>query len=242
MSPHVNDLASSFVQMAKAYEDLPGVQQELANALKANADLLDVVQQKELRIIDLKNSLDEKLATIRSLEVARDDAEFRFLEADERTARALDFVKTTFGTAGSLIQALEPAKPEPTPEPVPEPQAVTTEPEPVKPEPYFGDHSMPYAHISPPGQSEPLPTAASPIEGSTVQMLPAGENAGSRTVEGQSATDPIPMSAGNTEAVTHHDVAQSPSVASMQPVEEKAETIHGPYFNKRYFDHQFYVR
>lgn len=115
MSPNTaNSLVHDLVEMAKAMEQLPVVQEELTQTKHANTELLERIQSLELRIIDYKNSVDEKLALVRKVEAERDEAIRSFLDADDRTKRALDFVKSTFGSAGSLIQALEP----PTPTPV----------------------------------------------------------------------------------------------------------------------------
>ena len=118
MSPTVNNFVHDLVAMAKAMEDLPVVTQQLEDT-QADLELSrQKVQSREVHILNLKQELEAAQATIRSLEVARDDAELRFLEADDRTMRAVEFIKAQFGAAGSLIQALEP--PKPMPEPVPE--------------------------------------------------------------------------------------------------------------------------
>jgi hypothetical protein len=99
--------------MAKSHEELPQVRMELLEANTKIIELQNNVQRLELRLIDCANEMSGLNSTIRSLEVARDDAELRFLEAEDRTEKALAFVRTTFGNAGALIQALEPPKPMP---------------------------------------------------------------------------------------------------------------------------------
>lgn len=130
MSPHAaNSLVHDLVQMAQAMEQLPQVQLDLSNA---HADIdrkADHIQRLELKLIDRANEIDNLNQRIRELEVAKDEAETMFLEAEDRTTRATDFVKNIFGSAGSLIQALEPPKPQPTPEPT-----VEAKPDPM-PEP-----------------------------------------------------------------------------------------------------------
>ena len=108
MSPHaVNDLATSFVQMAKAFEELPVVQNQLEETRSQLDSERQAVQDRELSIMKLKQEMEETQAKLRKAEADRDDAEFRFLLADERTGKALEFIKTSFGSAGTLIQALE---------------------------------------------------------------------------------------------------------------------------------------
>lgn len=120
MSPHaVNNFVSDLVQMAKAMEDLPIAEARIRELEADKAHALDTVQSRELAIIDYKAEIDRLRTTLHEVEVAKDAAETMFLEADDRTAKALDFIKTQFGSAGAIIQALEPPKVvEPQPEPV----------------------------------------------------------------------------------------------------------------------------
>lgn len=138
MSPNVGNFVHDLVEMAKAMEMLPQVQAELAQ-VKADCDTeVKHTQTLELRILQLKDEISALNEKVRQSEVAKDAAETMFLEADDRTSRALAFVKATFGNAGALIQALEPPRPQPTPEPVPvqavsevAPAEVKAEPEPI---------------------------------------------------------------------------------------------------------------
>lgn len=121
MSPNTpNDFIGSLVEMAEAYRELPKVQEALSDAQGEIGRLTNTVARLEAKLMDRSNEITAHLATIRSLEVERDDAQFQALEADDRTQRALDFIKATFGNAGTLIQALEPpAKPTTPDVPVP---------------------------------------------------------------------------------------------------------------------------
>jgi hypothetical protein len=205
MSPNnpgnfVNDL----VEMAKAFEALPKVQADLEQVRHDNDGYLTTIQRLELKLVDRANEIDSLNQRIRSLEVERDDAQFHALEADDRTSRALDFIKTTFGNAGSLIQALEPApvKPaEPTPEPIPSwatPEVDHTGDYIPKAEPE-GLHTT---HPSEPSSFEPEPTPSKP-EGGWTAPSPAPEVAQSH-----------PTDAGNQSDVTHPLPAASPDNAS----------------------------
>lgn len=113
MSPNVGNFVSDLVEMAKATEQLPRVQEELDRANTQVEELAKALQSRELHIIDLKNQIDDLNAKLRAMEVSRDDAEYRFLEADDRTDKALAFVRMVQENAGSLLAALTPPKPEP---------------------------------------------------------------------------------------------------------------------------------
>ncbi len=120
MSPHaVNNFVQDLVEMAKAMEDLPKVQEELTATQACLNERSMQLEKRELHILELKAEIEAKNQALRELEVAKDQAETMFLEADDRTARALEFVKTMFGSAGSLIQALEPPKPTEPPQVAP---------------------------------------------------------------------------------------------------------------------------
>ena len=134
MSPHaMNTFVSDLVLMAQATERLPVVEAELSEARDQLNTMSNTIQRLELKLMDRATQIDDLHKAVREAEVAKDAAETMFLEADERTSRALDFIKATFGNAGSLIQALEPTtKPEPVQVPITEAVTeVTVNPEPV---------------------------------------------------------------------------------------------------------------
>jgi hypothetical protein len=109
MSPHtVANFTSELVMMAKAVEELPLIREELAEWQRMAEVRSQHIQALELKAHERNQEIETLHAKVRELEVARDDAEFRFLEAEERTASALAFVRSTFGSAGALIQALDP--------------------------------------------------------------------------------------------------------------------------------------
>ena len=117
MSPHAaGSLIADLVEMAKASETLPLIQADLDRANEAIEAYAKQVQRLELQAIDRKAEIDTLQSIIRTTEASRDDAEFRFLEIEDRLQSALAFVRTVFGNAGALIQALDPPKIEITPE------------------------------------------------------------------------------------------------------------------------------
>ncbi len=121
MSPNVSSFVGDLVEMAKAFEELPQVQHALAERERENIEQFAKIQAREDSILRLKAEIEALQAKVRDTEAQRDDAELRFLEGEDRTRSALDFIKSTFGSAGSLIQALEPPpKVEPVVEPMPE--------------------------------------------------------------------------------------------------------------------------
>lgn len=117
MSPHaVNSFVSDLVTMAQAMERLPQIEHELS---AANAEVHDWKARYDLLALDLEQSRSyaTKLeAAVHDAEVAKDAAETMFLQADDRTMRAVEFIKAQFGAAGSLIQALEPERAKPVAE------------------------------------------------------------------------------------------------------------------------------
>lgn len=106
----INSLVGDLVAMAQAMERLPLVEAELRTADAATNQWITNYNEVKADLEQSKSYAASLEQRCHALEVARDDAELSFLEADERTSRALDFIKATFGNAGSLIQALEPAK------------------------------------------------------------------------------------------------------------------------------------
>lgn len=161
MSPTVNNFVHDLVAMAKAMEDLPIVQEKLDQANNLISRYAEDVQAREESILRLKAEAETLHSTIRKVEAEREEAILSFLDADDRTKRALDFVKSTFGSAGSLIQALEP--------PTPAPMAVPADaPAPLSPSTPFFDA---VADAPSQGQSEPLPPAT--VTDTSIQSQPA---------------------------------------------------------------------
>lgn len=214
MSPNINSFVGDLVEMARAMEELPQVKAALLQMQNANLELSDAIAHREERIIELKTEIEAKASTIRSLEVARDDAELRFLEADDRTQRALGFVKTMFGSAGGLIQALEPqvAQPEPVAETLTEAHAVTEQ----EVRPFDGPSASEET-----SQSKPIDSTSEVVmtgDPSNVDSWASGR--------GQSEADPTLMPVDHTQAGVQEPIETKPS---------------GRYSGKRYYDWPTYV-
>lgn len=154
MSPsNINSFVGDLVQMATAFENLPKVEKELSNARAANDILADRINSINADLEQSRNyatSLEQK---VRSLEVERDDASFRVLEAEDKALHVLAMAKAARVSLEQMTSLLDPPKPEPEPVAPSEPQAPTT-PAPEAPSIPGAVHS-----ISETGQSESSPTA-----------------------------------------------------------------------------------
>lgn len=141
MSSHnVNNFVSDLVMMAQAMERVPQLEKEITRQENVIIDKDNIIAMIQLDLEQARSYSAKLEAKVHDLEVAKDQAETMFLEADDRFNRTLDFVKTAFGSAGALIQAVEPVKVEAKPEPI-----------------------APIAHSEPDttqGQSEPDPTSS----------------------------------------------------------------------------------
>jgi hypothetical protein len=226
MSPHVNNFVTDLVSMAKAMEELPVVQRELGDAKAENSALLGMIAERDASLEQSRSYAASLEAKIHSAEVARDDAEFRFLEAEDRTASALAFIRTVFGNAGTLIQVLDP--PKATTEPVNEPHPVPGEPT------VPGEHPV-AAQLDSHPVSDNIPSWATPEVDHTGDYIPKTE----ATPMGQREPDPT--------ATTHHTVneASTSHVVDATPVDTVGTTTEppalGPYHGKRYYDHPSFM-
>lgn len=123
-----NDVAHSFVAMAKAYEELPRIQAQYDQAQTMIEAYAKQVQSVEMKLLVRNEEIETHLATIRRLEVERDDAEMRFLEADEKASRAVRVLGDLAGYATDARNDLSPPKAEPIPTPPAEPEVVHQSP------------------------------------------------------------------------------------------------------------------
>ena len=272
----MSDMAMSFVEMAKAFEELPKVKAELAEANRAFNHASDTIQRLELKLIDRNTTIDELHAKVREAEVARDDAELRFLEADEKLGHVAKALQAAGETVGLALRKPEPVVAEPTPKPgqsVADPtvqsdstnqtivssttaeQAEPVQPAPsgsneVPPEPFSPESSptdpvevreeprptldvatstvdTPSTDVSPKtvegfgaadtGQSDPLPTVASPID-----ALPAGSTSANPFGDANSQIDEI-------DAVSYANEPQDKWTAAWSEWAVKMDRKHGRY-------------
>jgi hypothetical protein len=205
-------------EIAEAYRAL-----EAESGLHAQIDLMakerirdgETIARLEMRIMELKALEDDLLTKVRSLEVERDDAGFRFLESEDR----LDAIRRAIGMPEAIASAVAKAteKVEPLVEAKPAESTWTSTDE-------YGATTI---------HSEPNRIEGEPnyVPGSFSNPLPGTEPTG------QSEADPI----ASTTQATQSPSASSATV----PIQEGASSIASepvkPYSGKRYVDHAYYV-
>ena len=179
MSPHaMTSLVSDLVEMAKAVELLPQVQAELDRARETIDHRGQHIEQLELKAHAYKQEIETLHSTIRSLEVARDDAELRFLELDEHASAVTRSLGDMQAALGQAVVLLSPPKPQPEPEPI-NPHA-NEPPLPVSP-----------ALHEDAGQSEPDPTpVAIEREGSTGSVNETVTSTGTVSIQPEPSSGP----------------------------------------------------
>lgn len=245
------NFVSDLVAMAKAFEELPKVQANLDLSVAEVNRLSDTVADREIAIARLKAEIEALQSDKRKLEAERDDAEFRFLESEDRVKSALDFLRSTFGSAGALIQALEP--------PAPAAPAVPTTPIPAPPAEPEVKHQWGSGFATPPtdapqaspGQSEPDPISA--------QNTPTGSTVttgGATNLSDAPSSDPMMVSSlsaeGTPAAQPDPTIAPTPDLP-MSPTPEIATEVSSastavgtstdrPYLNRRYVDVPQFIR
>ena len=229
MTRDVSSFVGDLVQMAKAMEELPHVQAELAEAQASNLRLSETVGQREESILKLKAQIEALQAEKRSLEVERDTAQFQVLEEQEARDQALAFVKMVAGNAASLLKAVEPPMPQPEPQPDPaiDPGPAisgafeTTEGVPVA---QGEDHPTTAGGAEASlGQSEALPTSAPFPAPSTPPSTAADSGAvfaesAASSQRAESAQSPTATSSTQEDATSQSQSATSSGVESMASV------------------------
>src|SRR5438046_10447377 len=94
MSPTVGNFVHDLVEMAKAMEELPQAQAELAKLRKIAEDQAETIARREASILGLKHDIETLNEKVRTAEANRDDAELRFLDADDHIAAFLRLVSS----------------------------------------------------------------------------------------------------------------------------------------------------
>lgn len=228
MSPHVGNFVQDLVEMAKAVETVPVLQNEL-NTIRLQLDeALRHNQGLEQNIVNYKQSIEDLTNKVRSLEVERDDASFRVLEAEDKAHNVLAMARSVAAAVGNMIFELDPPKPEP---------------------------ETPLATEAPQGSSESNPTGeqqagsqeAQPVN-TTIPSSETASSAGSQdtalttTSDGQSATDPTQQANQNAAGTTTTNTAQTgESTEAAHNLDAEGSKPLGPYFNKRYYDQPHYM-
>jgi hypothetical protein len=226
MSPsNINSFVGDLVQMAKAMETLPQVEAENERLNGMVENYAKQVQALELRAIDRNAEISTLHDRIRSLEVERDDASFRVLEAEDRAHVALIAARSATASLGDLIAELDPPKPEPVKEP---------EPQQSWPTPAEGSQS-----VADPSQD--VSTGSVTAENITGTTVPEAVHSISE-LPGQSESSPT--SSNISQEVTKSvEAVSSNATLEAGSANQSADPgpALGPYFGKRYRDVPYYV-
>jgi hypothetical protein len=241
MSNEVNNLASSFVAMAQAFEKLPIVQAELDTAHTHIDRQLETIQRLEMRLMQAKEELDLAHTATRKAEVERDHAETMFLETDDKLIQAKNVFKSLIGDAGDFLRVVEPPKPEPIVEPAPE--VVERAVDPTSALETTGTTTAMDAtsatetvEASQPADPTAAPSWATPTSES--RIVPEGgavsaESVASSTTPSASEVAPSSDPTPATESFSGKDLSGS--------TETERLNLGKPYEGKRYTDVPFYV-
>ena len=100
------------VAMATAADKVPQLEARIAELEAVKADYESSLLEKEEQLIDRANAHGETEARLHNAEVARDDAEFRFLEADDAKLAAVRAMRMVIGEAEAFVKAVTPVEPE----------------------------------------------------------------------------------------------------------------------------------
>jgi len=241
MSNDVTNFAASLVEMAKAMERVPTLEMEINFAN-------DRINGKDLQITDLEVSLEASRRYAASLEqrchdleVSRDAAELRFLEADDVVSTIKSVLRRTMEDADSALKAIEPVV-EPTPEPVAEPVSVSVDPtapsEPMNPNTASSAivETVEYAVQEPQGYNP------SPFPDTTPSTVQSAEGDMGKTIDQPQCND-LPVGEANTTVPfaptstppnpAHPSPVTTSDVGSSQTEAADAKPI-GPYFGLKY--------
>lgn len=225
MSPQVGNFVQDLVEMAKAMDELPGVKSELIYAKQAILERDEIVQAREVRILELKAELETKNEAIRALEVAKDQAETMFLELDERVSKVLAMRPAIADMVNNIFDMIDPPKPQPEPVNVPITEGIAPSNE--RNTELLADWAqdkvetsiMPQGQSESPSMNDGLGTSQDKLDGLS---------------QGQSDLDPTSASTTGSQSASVPSTAES-------VVGAEAEAVNGPYFGKNHFDTPNYV-
>lgn len=230
-SPNVGNFAEALVEMAKATEELPKARAEIDRQSTMIEDYAKQVQSLELRAIDRKNEIDKLVSRINDLEVARDDAELRFLEADETLHNVLGNLRSVQASLGSAVATLDPPKAESEPKAEPMGQS-------------DADPTMSVNSGEP--KSDQTSVASSAIEDATFNDSPTASPTWTNYTE-NSFPEVKTEAAGEPTATNLNINTAKSEIADGHPAENIKSALasdtppSGPYSGKRYYDHPVYV-
>src|SRR5229473_3072219 len=102
------------VAMATAADKVPQLEARIAELEEIKAGYETGFVEKEKQLIDHLNAHDETKARLHNAEVARDDAERLFLEADDAKLAAVRAMRYVIGEAETFIKAVTPVEAKPS--------------------------------------------------------------------------------------------------------------------------------
>lgn len=213
------NFVSELVQMARAFEELPGVKQELDAERTKHIEAMNNIQRLELRLIDSANELAEAREATRKAEVERDHAETMFLETDQKLDTLRGIITRFQGDVDGYLKASEPepvAEPEPVPAVVPEGQDIPS---------WAGPEAQP-SPATPATSTDTASSSTSP-EGDGLSG-PTGESAADPTVSAQSGeTGPhASLTTANENENASQPAMTSSSSSSSEPTPQDDVGYH----------------
>lgn len=231
MSPTTDNFIHSLVEMSKAFEELPTVQEELAKTKLAADHLANDVQAREEHILKLKSEIEALQSKVRTVEAERDDAELRFLELDEKAHKALGDFEAIAALVNAGKNELSPPKPEP-------------QPEPLKPADLIERGASDAGYISnsmlSQGQSEPDPMNTVHAVGTTsVATHASASTTADTTFHGDPSN--IDSVSSNPAEVPKSDANPTQTGEAVTGEVVTETTAAKPYAGKRYYNHQTYL-
>lgn len=185
MSPNVGNFVHDLVEMAKAMEELPKVQDELAKAKRQIDEHTKWDAGRDNLIEQLHDEIHALKSTNHSLEVERDDALLRFLELEEKLGK----VAKTFQTALEAMDMADKVVTQATAKPEPD-YGPPTEPPPVQE--YEVRPGYAPASSAQGNESAPVPTSAGTESGTQTNAQPSAEPAATSPFQTQGERVPDP--------------------------------------------------
>lgn len=234
MSPHeraahVGNFVQDLVEMAKATEQLPQVQADLADAHITINNQLATIQRLELKLMERANEINGLHSKLTAAEVARDNAETMFLECDDKLSAFRRLVKGFATDVGDLVSAQEP-----TPE-------VKAEPQPPTHEPPMGQSATDPTANSPSGSqsqnasSLDVETRADALPQTSGSGVISGDPGNIDSQVGGLPSSETGVSVPSGGSASFHHTSEVPSATTTAPSSENANG-NQPYFGKRYVD------
>lgn len=217
MSHNTGNFVHELVIMAKAFEELPQVREELNRVNNQLIETLEQVQRLELKLIDRANEIDTIRATLAGVEAERDEATRAFLEADDKIAGFTRLIKDQAKAFGLLLEAVEPkAEPEPVNEPTVQAEP-TTQP--------TGQHWSAEDEANHQRAVDPTPVTADGGDGTSASgQSEAGPIA---IISMQEETTSAPLSATSNGAEPIEPVSTQPSEGVSVPADPTANSTAG---------------